>query len=133
MAMYFGIVDRSKVPSLSNSLVDLTGPDGTPVRDTTVRGFRLGTDFVALAGRPFVAATVYVLPPDTFAKLGEWTSLVPVRPLASLAIMPEDVPLLEHLWGTDLGPLASQFTDEYPALQDVAFWATKRSALSAEL
>ena len=74
-----------------------------------------------------------MLPPDTFSKLGEWTSLVPVWPLASLAIKPEDFPLLEELWGTDLGPLASQFTDEHPALQDVAFWATKRSALSAHL
>jgi hypothetical protein len=60
-----------------------------------------------------------------------WTSLVPVRPLASLSIAPVDFPLLEYLWGTDLGPLSSQFTDEHPALQDVAFWATKRSALSA--
>ena len=128
MAMYFGVVDRSSVPHLSNSLVELTGPDGTPVR-----GLRLGTDFVALAGRPFVDATVYVLPPGTFSKLGEWTSLVPVRPLASLAVAPEDFPLLEELWGTDLGPLASQFTDEHPGLQDVAFWATKRSARSAQL
>jgi hypothetical protein len=127
MAMYFGIVDRSRVPSLSNTLVDLAHPDGAPVH-----GFRLGTDFVALAGRPFVDATVYILPPDTFSKLGEWTSLVPVRPLASLSITPQDLPLLEYLWGTDLGPLASQFTDEYPGLQDVAFWATKRSALSAQ-
>jgi hypothetical protein len=129
MAMYFGVVDRSRVPSLSNSLFELTRPDGTPVRGG--RGFRLGTDFVALAGRPFVDATVYVLPPDTFSQMGEWTSLVPVRPLASVAVAPGDFPLLEGLWGTDLGPLASQFTDEHPGLQDVGFWATKRSARSA--
>jgi hypothetical protein len=116
------------VPHLSNSLVELTSPDGT-----RVRGFRLGTDFVALAGRPFIDATVYVLPPGTFSKMGEWTSLVPARPLASLAVAPEDLPLLEELWGTDLGPLASQFTEEHPGLQDAAFWATKRSAFSAEL
>ena len=65
--------------------------------------------------------------------MGESTSLVPVRPLASLAITPEDFPLLEYLWRTDLGPLASQYSGEHPALQEVAFWATKRSPLSAEL
>jgi hypothetical protein len=127
MAMYFGIVDRSKVPNLSNALYELTGPDGT-----SVRGFRLGLNFIALSGRPFIDATVYILPPDTFSKMGEWTSLVPVRPLASVSIAPKDFPLLEYLWGTDLGPLSSQFTDEHPGLQDVGFWASKRSARSAE-
>jgi hypothetical protein len=127
MAMYFGIMDRTKVPNLSNSLHELTGPDGT-----SVRGFRLGLDFIALSDRPFVDATVYVVPRDTFSMMGELTSLVPVRPLASVPITPPDFPLLEYLWGTDLGPLASQFTDEHPGLQDVGFWATKRSAVSAE-
>lgn len=127
MAMYFGIVDRTRVPHLSNGLSELTGPDGTPVR-----GFQLGTDLIALAGRPFIDATVYIVPPDTFSIMGELTSLVPVRPLASLPVAPQDFPLLEYLWGTDLGPLASQFADEHPALRDVGFWATKRSALSAE-
>ena len=34
---------------------------------------------------------------------------------------------------TDLGAQASRYTGEHPALQDVGFWATKRSPLSAEL
>jgi hypothetical protein len=128
MAMYFGIIDRTKVPNLSNGLYWLTAPDGT-----TMPGFHLATDFVALAGRPFVEATVYVLPPDTFSLLGELTSLVPVRPLASVAVAPQDFPLLEDLWGSDLGPLSAQFAqDEYPALRHAGLWASKRSARSAE-
>jgi hypothetical protein len=128
MAMYFGTMDRTKVPNLSNGLYQLTAPDST-----TLPGFHLATDFVALSGRPFVEATVYVLPPDTFSMLGELTSLVPVRPLASVPIEPQDFPLLEDLWGSDLGPLSAQFTrDGYPALRDVGLWASKRSARSAE-
>jgi len=128
MAMYFGIVDRTKVPSLSNGLSELTRPDGT-----LVHGFQLGADCIALSGRPFIDATVYIVPPDTFSMMGELTSLVPVRPLASLSIEPRDFPLTEYLWGSDLGPLSTQFTDEHPALQDVGLWATKRSASSAAL
>lgn len=128
MAMYFGVIDRSKVPHMSNGGSKLTSLDGK-----RVRGFHLGLDFVALTERPFVDATVYVVPPDTFSPMGELTNLVPVQPLAGVPIAPEDFPLLEYLWGTDLGPLGSQFTEEHPALRDVGFWATKRSALSAAL
>jgi hypothetical protein len=64
--------------------------------------------------------------------LGELTSLVPVWPLASVPVAPSDFPLLEDLWGSDLGPLSAQFTrDEYPALRDAGLWASKRSARSA--
>ncbi|MGI8916503.1 MAG: HEAT repeat domain-containing protein [Chloroflexota bacterium] len=126
MAMYFGVVARTRVPSLSNALYERRWPDGS-----SRRCFHLGAEFVALAARPFIDATVYVLAPDTFSMLNEWTSLVPVRPLARVAVAPADFPLLEYLWGSDLGPLASQFSDDFPFLQDVGWWATKRSALSA--
>ena len=128
MAMYFGVVDRGKVPHMSNGMSELTGPDGT-----RVRGFHLGLDFVALSERPFVDAMVYVVSAETFSLMGELTSLVPVRPLAAVPIRPEDFPLLEYLWGTDLGPLGAQFTEEHPGLRDVGFWATKRSARSGSV
>jgi HEAT repeat protein len=126
MAMYFGIVDRTRVPSLSNSVYELARPGGG-----TQACFNLGTEFVALAARPFIDATVYVVAPDTFTLMGELTSLVLVRPLARLAIAPSDFPLLEFLWGSGFGPLTSQFGDDYPYLQDIGTWATKRSQISA--
>ena len=126
MAMYFGIVDRTRVPSLSNGVYELPRPGGG-----VQACFHLGVEFAALAARPFIDATVYVVAPDTFTLMGELTSLVPVRPLAKLAVAPSDFPLLEFLWGSGFGPLTSQFSDDYPYLQDIGTWATKRSQLSA--
>ncbi len=125
MAMYFGIIDRAHLSYLSNA-ISFTEEGGR----RTPR-YRLGGEFIGLAHRPFTSATVYVLPPDTFAMDGEWTSLVPVRPLACLDVEPSDFPLLEHLWGSDVTGLEQQFSDDYPYLRDVGFWATKRSAYSA--
>lgn len=86
---------------------------------------------MALSARPFIDATVYIVAPDTFTLMGELTSLVPVRPMARLAVTPSDFPLLEFLWGTGFGSLNVQFSDDFPYLQDIGTWATKRSALSA--
>ncbi|MFC7622195.1 hypothetical protein [Microlunatus sp. GCM10028923] len=119
-AMYFGIIDKARVPNLSNEISWERRPDGR-----LERCFVLSANGVALADRPFCDATIYVLPPDTFRRRGELTSVVPVRPLARIAINPADFPLLDRLWGSDLGPLAHQFGDRYPFLRDVGAWPTK--------
>ncbi len=127
MAMYFGILDRRTIPNLSNEI--WTGKrrsDGT-----AVRCFTLGVEFASLAARPFVDATIYILPARTFSMMGELTSLTPVQPLARLAISPADYPLLEHVWGGDIGPLSTQFGQRFPFLRDVGWWPVKRSARSA--
>lgn len=126
MAMYFGIVDRTQLPNLSNAMYSLDDADGNPRRC-----YHLGAEFIGLAARPFIPATIYVLPRDTFAMDGEWTSIVPVRPLARVAVAPDDFPLLERLWGSDLNGLDAQFGDDQPFLRDVGRWATKRSDRSA--
>jgi hypothetical protein len=123
MAMYFGIIDRSKVSNMSNGIWADKSPDGT-----AVRCFRLGVEFAGLADRPFREATVYILPAPTFTMMGELTSLVPVRPYARLAISPSDYPLLEHVWGSDVGPLSTQFGERFAFLRDVGEWPSKRSA-----
>ena len=127
MAMYFGIIDRTQdVPYMSNGLKIRTRPDGQRERRV-----HLGVEFVGLAARPFRDATVYILPRETFSKMGEFTSLVPVEPLARLNVSPDDFPLLERLWGSDVGPLASQFGAMFPFLRDVGTWPTKRSQFSS--
>ncbi len=119
MAMYFGIVDRPRTRYLRNGI------------DYKKRTFQLAVEFASLADRPFTDAVVYILPRETFARLGELTSVVQVKPLASLAVRPDDFPLLEYLWGADIGAPASQFGDRFPFLQDVALYPSKRSGRSA--
>ncbi|WP_152365721.1 hypothetical protein [Microlunatus speluncae] len=119
-AIYFGIIDKSRVPNMSNEISWQRRPDGQ-----RERCFILSINGIALADRPFCNSTIYVLPPDTFKKSGELTSVVPVRPLARLAISPSDFPLLDRLWGSDLGPLSFQFGDRFPFLRDVGSWPTK--------
>ncbi len=126
MAMYFGIMERDKVSYLSNGIWTGSRPDGA-----AVRCFRLAAEFAGLASRPFANATIYILPAKTFTMMGELTSLVPVQPLARLTISPSDYPLLEYVWGSDVGPLSTQFGERFAFLQDVGIWPAKRSAQSA--
>src|SRR5689334_22598865 len=66
MAMYFAIIDRSRLSSLSNSIYSLDAPDGR-----SRRYCHLGVEFIGLAERPFIEATVCILPRDTFTMYGE--------------------------------------------------------------
>jgi hypothetical protein len=128
MAIYFAILNRWSEGGFynPNAIWSAKRPDGQ-----VVRCFRLGAEFTALSARPFVEGTVYILPPDSFHKLGELTSLKPVRPLARLSVSPRDFPLLEHLWGADIGALSAQFGTSFPFLRDVGEWPSKRSSFSA--
>lgn len=119
-AMYFALIDKTRASNTPNAIYDVRRPDG--VRH---RCFFLSINSIAIADRPFTNATIYILPPDNFSKLGELTSVVPVKPLARLAIEPADFPLLNRLWGSDLGPLRHQFGARYPFLGDVGAWPTK--------
>ena len=118
MAMYFGLIHPRC--SLSNAVFDWKDPAGQ-----AVRGFVLGVDFAALSARPFADATAYIVRPDTFTMMGELTSHAPVRPLARLSVSPSDFPLLEHLWGADIGPLATQFGPRFALLGDVGLWGVQ--------
>lgn len=124
-AMYFAIMDNGKVSYKSNGIWTSKRPDGS-----AVRSFRLAIEFAGLAARPFHDGTIYILPAETFTMMGELTSLVPVRPYARLAISPSDHPVLEHIWGSDVGPLSTQFGDRFPFLRDAGIWPAKRSARS---
>lgn len=121
MAMYFGIVDRGAVNYMTNEIWTGKTPD-----KSAIRCFVLAAEFAGLAAQSFQAATIYILPAHSFTMMGELSSLVPVRPYARLAITPSDYPLLDHLWGSDVGPLSTQFGDRYPFLQDVGIWPSKR-------
>ena len=103
--IYFAVMDRENyVTSLVNSCVRV-------IEEGEKRGpyyfFSINGD--ALPHQPWRNGTIYLLPADTFEKqpraqyrgmeidLAQWASLVPVRPLAKLAVAPEDFPFLAQI------------------------------------
>lgn len=113
-AMFFAIVDRDRVGSVTNACVRLADTAGnvSPPR------YVFSVSRSALPNRPWRSGTVYVLPGDSFElqaplRFGEFevripqlASLVAVRPLARVAVEPADFPFLSHIRGHDDDRLA---------------------------
>jgi hypothetical protein len=107
--MYFALVDRGRVTSLVNACAHVVDPSGGRSGDY----YYFSIDRDALAENPWHAGTVYVLPRQTFDAEPEeewhglrlastqWASPVPVRPLARIAVRPEDFPFLDRVNGHD--------------------------------
>ena len=109
-AMYFAIIDRARYDmSLSNACIRLADPSGqvSPPR------YVFSISQAALAQRPWRTGSVYLLPAETFmqqpsmpfgpyeVRIPQLASLTAVRPLARLAVAPEDFPLLDQIRGHD--------------------------------
>lgn len=113
-AMFFAIVDRERVPSITNACVRLADAAGnvSPPR------YVFSISRSALPTRPWRSGTVYVLPGDSFTlqpplRFGEFevripqlASLVAVRPVARVAVEPADFPFLSDIRGHDDDRLA---------------------------
>ncbi len=125
-AMFFAIVDRERVMSISNACIRLADETGT------IRGpyYVFSVSRSALAGRPWRTGWVYLLPRHTFAAqppiafgsyeviVAQLASRAPVEPLAKLMITPDDFPFLKNIRGHD-----DQRLQEYTtALQTAAPW-----------
>ena len=108
--LYFAVVDRDNgVTSLVNACVRLIEPDGT--RHGPYYYFSINGD--ALARQAWRNGMIYLLPrttfeaqplmqeQDGFAEIAQWASLVPVRPLAKLAVTPDDFPFLAQVRAHD--------------------------------
>jgi hypothetical protein len=107
--MYFALVDRGRVQSLVNGCAHAIDLDGGRSGDY----YYFSIDQEALATHPWRPGTVYVLPRETFEPQPEeewhglrlastqWASPVPVRPLARIAVRPEDFPFLDRVNGHD--------------------------------
>ena len=108
-AMFFAIVDRDRVRSVTNACVRLADAAGkvSPPR------YVFSISRSALPSRPWRSGTVYVLPGDSFTlqrplRFGEFevripqvASLVAVRPVARVAVEPADFPFLSDIRGHD--------------------------------
>ena len=125
-AMFFAIVNRKRVMSITNACVRLADEMGT------LHGpyYVFSVSQAALPDQPWRTGTVYLLPRNSFAlqppipfgpnevHIAQLASLVPVQPLAKLMVKPEDFPFLLQIRGHD-----DQRLQEYAtALQTGAPW-----------
>jgi hypothetical protein len=125
-AMFFAIVDRARVTSITNACVRLADETGT------LHGpyYVFSVSQSALPQQPWRTGTVYLLPRSTFTvqspiafgsyqvQIAQLASFVPVQPLAKLTITPADFPFLTQIRGHD-----DQRLQEYAtALQTGAPW-----------
>jgi hypothetical protein len=125
-AMFFAIVDRERVGSITNACVRLAD------EADTLHGpfYVFSISQAALPNQPWRTGTVYLLPRSTFitqppvafgsyqVQIAQLASFVPVQPLAKLAVTPSDFPFLSQIRGHD-----DQRLQEYAtALQTGAPW-----------
>ena len=105
-AMYFALMDRDQhVHGLVNAAFRLVEADGR--RSAPYYFFAISGP--QLPPAPWRHGMIYILPRSTFeqqelqtrdelvAEVQQWASLVPVAPLARLAITPEDFPFLAQI------------------------------------
>ena len=107
--IYFAIVDRTYATSLLNACLRVVGEDGN--RSEPYYFFSINGD--ALAQRPWRRGTIYLLPRATFeqqpprpyggaqVEVAQWASPLRVRPMAQLAVGPEDFPFLGQIYPHD--------------------------------
>jgi len=125
-AMFFAIVDRDRVTSITNACVRLADEMG--IQHGPFYVFSVSRS--ALPSQPWRTGKVYLLPRSTFTTqpsmefgsyqvhIAQLASLAPVQPLAKLTITPEDFPFLLQIRGHD-----DQRLQEYAtALQTGAPW-----------
>jgi len=125
-AMFFAIVDRERVTSITNACVRLADELGN------IHGpyYVFSVSRTALPNQPWRTGTVYLLPRGTFTvqptlafgsnevHFAQLASLVSVQPMAKLTVTPADFPFLMQIRGHDDKRLQEYAT----ALQTGAPW-----------
>ena len=125
-AMFFAVVDRDRVNSITNACVRLADETGN------IHGpyYVFSVSQAALPNQPWRTGTVYLLPRSTFmtqpsipfgpneVHIAQLASFEPVQPLAKLTVTPEDFPFLAQIRGHDDERLQEYAT----ALQTGAPW-----------
>ncbi len=125
-AMFFAIVDRDRVNSITNACIRIEEQTGA------VHGplYVFSVSQSALPNQPWRTGMVYLLPRKTFTTqspmafgssqvhIAQLASLVPVQPLAKLEVVPADFPFLSQIRGHDDSRLQEYAT----ALQTGAPW-----------
>ncbi|KAA3663656.1 MAG: hypothetical protein DWQ04_09725 [Chloroflexi bacterium] len=103
--MFFAVIDRANLTgSIRNGVNYYQNAVGDEV---AVYNFSINKEI--LEKRPYSPGTLYFLSRETFRRLplaegamsNEWASEVAIKPLAKLALEPEDFPFLEQIGGHD--------------------------------
>jgi len=103
--MFFAVIDRENLTgSIRNGVNYYQNAAGDEV---AVYNFSINKEL--LEKRPYSPGTLYFLSRETFRRLpiaegamsNEWASEVAIKPLAKLALEPEDFPFLEQIGGHD--------------------------------
>jgi len=129
-AMFFAVVDRERVNSITNACVSLADAAGA------LQGpyYVFSVSQSALPNKPWRTGSVYLLPRDTFitqppmpfgpyqVHFAQVASFEPVQPLAQLTITPEDFPFLSEIRGHADERLAEYAT----ALETGAPWPKEK-------
>ena len=129
-AMFFAIVDRERVRSLTNACIRLA--DET----NTLHGpyYVFSVSQSARAREPWRSGTVYLLPRKTFTAQppiafgrhevhsAQLASFAPVQPFAKITVAPTDFPFLEQIRGHD----DERLQDYATALQTGGAWPQAR-------
>lgn len=117
LPIYYAICDLKRITGQNNGY--FTGKDDTG-QETRFYFLSVGID--SLREEPWTTGFVYILPRDTFSggQGPNWTSRVPVRPLAKLPVSREDIPF--KIWGmgwTHTSKIFLNTKDEFPFLDAV--------------
>ena len=128
-AMFFAVVDRDRIRTITNACAHLTDEAGAQFGPYYF--FSVSRD--ALSRQPWRTGTLYLMPPDTFVNqppmpfgpyqvhFAQLASLVPVTPLAKLSVTPQDFPFLAQIRGHDdarLGEYAAALMSGAPLPDD---------------
>jgi hypothetical protein len=125
-AMFFAIVDRERVASITNACVRLVEQSGL----THGPYYVFSVSRSALPARPWRTGTVYLLPRTTFVNqepmpfgtsqvhIAQLASLTAVQPLARLTVTPADFPFLAEI----RGHVDERLAEYASALQNGAPW-----------
>ncbi|MCC7118100.1 MAG: hypothetical protein IT310_06200 [Anaerolineales bacterium] len=125
-AMFFAIIDRDRVDSITNACVRLEDETGL------VHGpfYVFSVSQSAVPNKPWRTGTVYLLPKQTFitqsplafgsnqVHIAQLASFEAVQPLAKITVTPDDFPFLSQIRGHDDARLQEYAT----ALQTGAPW-----------
>jgi hypothetical protein len=127
--IYFALVNRQIVKSLVNACFRVVPPAGEP--GDPYYFFSINAE--AMAGPTWRNGTIYILPRAGFehqpreqsrgreVDIAQWASLVPVRPLARLAVTPKDFPFLQQVRAHDMAVVSArsqQDPDGFPWLDE---------------
>lgn len=108
-AMFFAVVDRDRIGTITNACAHLTDEAGA--RLGPYYFFSISRD--ALRQQPWRTGTLYLLPSETFVPqppvpfgpyqvhFAQLASLAPITPFAKLTVAPQDFPFLAQIRGHD--------------------------------